>query len=610
MWVQPVAGQTPASDGGKQIDWPDTPAGQWLKAYVGAYNEPGEEPLRRFVKTHFSEAELTETPVAEMVRQYFQPRSMGLEKLDVHSVSAEGDFIAAIVAPAQPYGWLEFRLELAADPPHSVIQLRIGPTAAPGADIKTAQDYLAWEDLEDLLGQVRSDSGAPGVAAAVVQGGRIVDQAAAGLRRADRPGAVKIDDRFHFGSLTKAFTATMIGVLVERDLLRWDAKIGETLDGIPMNDGFRPVTLEQLLQHRGGVPSMPPATELAARASESGARSPSDRREAAAGRVLAQDQTTPGEYAYSNAGYLVAGLMAERAAGQPWEALMRSFVFEPLGLRTMGFGWPATPNAPDQPLGHTGTPPNLEVHDPNESSSIDLIQIGPAGDLHGSIGDLARFAAFHLAGLRGQDGALRAETIRHLHTPAEGEHYMGGWVVRESDGSHGHEGTAGTFFAEMTLYPADDLAIVAAANCGPFVAPFFEKMKEAVRRRMRGETDLRTAPATVDWPDTIAARRAKAFVDAMNAEQDDALRRFVAENFSPAALEKKSAEDRALMFQTIRAQIGSLRIRSVKADGDLRVVVVGKCEPVGIGLQLTITMKDEPPHYWAGVEALPLPSVP
>ncbi|MHC4695912.1 MAG: hypothetical protein ACYTFA_04110, partial [Planctomycetota bacterium] len=195
-----------------------------------------------------------------------------------------------------------------------------------------------------------------------------------------------------------------------------------------------------------------------------------------------------------------------------------------------------------------------------------------------------------------------------LHTPAKGGHYMGGWGIRENEEGkrrHGHEGTGGTFFAEITLYPDTDLAIVAAANCGPSVEPFLEKMKEAILRRMAQESSAPRTDDEVEWPDTIAARRARAFFEAMNAEDDEALRRFMAENYSPASLKEKSIDDRIVIPRGIRGQAGKLTVGSVKPDGELAVAVVVQSETLGIWFEFTIKLQKEPPHYWAGVTFQP-----
>lgn len=596
--------QTDTEAGNKEMAWPNTQAGRWAKAYVQAYNTPGKDSLRRFVKEHFSDSYLRENLLETVVSDHFQTRGM-LNKLDVYSVTAEGDFIVGVIVPAKPHGWAQFRIELSPKRPHDITNLRIGPAPEPAAKTGTAKDYTEWQNLSDLVEQVHHDAGAPAIVAAIVRSGQIVEKAASGVRRFDRSDRVQIGDRFHLGSVAKSFTATMIGKLAEDGILRWDMTIGQVLDDNPMRSEYRSVTLEQLLQHRGGVPAMASAGEFADRF-EPG-QPPAEARAALVRQVLTEKPFKPGEYSYSNAGYVVAGYMADRVTRRSWEELMRSLIFEPLELRSAGFRWPATEDRPNQPWGHVGTPPDLGFQDCGEDLSGEDYY-GPAGSVHCSIEDLARYVAFHLEGLHGRDGALKAETIRRLHAPASGEHYMGGWVVKkeeEGERRHGHEGTAGTFFAMVQLYPDDDLGLVAAANIGPAAAPYLRKMRDAIHRRMKDESCASGTHCRVEWPDTVAARRARAFVEAMNTGDEESIRRFMVENYSSASLEDKSIEDRMKIPLGIRAHMGKLTVGSVTPMDELSVAFVCKSEAVGIWLKFTVRLKREPPHYWAGVTFLP-----
>jgi CubicO group peptidase (beta-lactamase class C family) len=494
-WAPFAPAQTDADAGLSQINWPDTPAGSWAKAYFEAYNADGEDALRPFIKEHFSETYLNETPVKEVADGFFKTRGM-IHKLEPRSATPDGDFHVDVVARAvvnsRPIAWLKVTIQLSPEPPHDVANMVIGPGPTP--EERKPKDYLDWKDLGDLLEQVRRDSGAPAIAVAVVRNGELIEKAVTGVRRIGRPEPVQIDDRYHLGSVTKSFTATMIGKLVEQRTLRWDTTLGEVLHDIPMRAEYRSVTLEQLLQHRGGIPSMPSSGAFANGIPDDSGGSARDARAVLVKQILSENASILGTYKYSNSGYVVAGYMAERAAKQPWEELMRTLVFEPLKLRSAGFGWPATPERPDQPLGHLGIPPDLTAQEAGGSLLGDGDYFGPAGNVHCGIEDLARFAAFHLKGLKGHDGALKAETVRRLHTPAPGEHYAGGWVVKEIEPGkyvHSHEGTAGSFFAKVQLYPESDLAIVALANCGPAAGPFFRKMTQAIYRR---------SPQTADAP--------------------------------------------------------------------------------------------------------------
>jgi CubicO group peptidase (beta-lactamase class C family) len=251
------------------------------------------------------------------------------------------------------------------------------------------------------------------------------------------------------------------------------------------------VTIHQLLRHRGGIPDLPLFGRFANSFAGKPGESPAAARTALASQVLTEEPCCKvGKYSYSNSGYVIAGCMAERVARRSWEELMQSLVFEPLKLRSAGIGWPATEERPNQPHGHLGSPPDVSVQEIGQYPLGDINYVGPAADVHCSIGDFARYAALHLRGLRGQDGVLKAETVRHLHAPPEDgtSHYACGWHIRKTDAGeplHEHSGGGGTFSAWIALYPDSDLAIVACANRAAGIAPYFKAIRDAIHRRTK-----------------------------------------------------------------------------------------------------------------------------
>ena len=115
-------------------------------------------------------------------------------------------------------------------------------------------------------------------------------------------------------------------------------------------------------------------------------------------------------------GLLVAGAMLEALADASWEDLVRREVFEPLGMQRTGFGAPGTPGKLDQPLGHTRgadgwSPVALGPNADNPAAT------GPAGSIHTTLADWARFVAAHLRGERGDESYLESATWQRLHSP-------------------------------------------------------------------------------------------------------------------------------------------------------------------------------------------------
>jgi CubicO group peptidase (beta-lactamase class C family) len=366
------------------------------------------------------------------------------------------------------------------------------PGTAPDAEAAYIKE---WKNLADLLEQIRAKTGVPALAAAIVEKGTVTDMAVVGERWVGSGQAVGRDDQFHIGSITKSMTATMIAALVQKELLAWEFTVGDILGDMEMRDEYRNVTLEQLLQHRGGIPAYTNITGEEEKRLGSLPGGPRRQREAFVAEVLmTQPIATPGTAMnYSNAGYTIAAVMAERVGSQSWEELMRTHVFELANMKTAGFGWPASPKNPNQPRGH------FEEGDGFRPQTFGEYELGPyiapAGDVHCSIEDLGRYAIVHLRGLAGHDKVFDAETIQRLHTAPAGTgdemRYAAGWAIVETPEVgevHTHSGSAGTFFATIELYPKYDMAIMLATNVGIGVGTAVSKeITDQVKRRVEAE---------------------------------------------------------------------------------------------------------------------------
>ncbi len=149
----------------QQVEWPATPAGLCARAFFEALNTDGEDALRQFVKEHYSE----ETSLDEEVASHLQLRKIA-GKLEAHSATSDGDFAIDIFARSPIFGWMKFRIELSKEPPHDVTAMEARPGSPPKAE--GPKDYRDWKNFRDLVEQVRRDSGAPGMVAAIVRGAK------------------------------------------------------------------------------------------------------------------------------------------------------------------------------------------------------------------------------------------------------------------------------------------------------------------------------------------------------------------------------------------------------------------------------------------------------
>ncbi|MGY6628427.1 MAG: serine hydrolase domain-containing protein [Oceanicaulis sp.] len=322
----------------------------------------------------------------------------------------------------------------------------------------------APQDVDARARVLLEAAGSPGAMVAVIDAD-VVRAGVAGVRVHGGAVAVTPDDLWHMGSNTKAMTATLAARLVEQGVIGWDSTIADVLGALALDihPDLVSADLASLLSHRAGMTAnagMLMAVRLAGADAD---------RDAAADRlvyarsVLASPGAMPGEFHYSNAGYVVAALMLETAAGAPYEALMAREVFGPLGMESAGWGPPGRAGAADQPRGHRAGLFGLSAAEPGAGAD-NPPAMNPAGRAHMSAGDLMVFLDVHRRGAAGEDtGYLSAESFARLHAPV-GDYALG-WGV-QPDGALAHAGSNTMWLVSMVVRPADGWAGAAGVNDG------------------------------------------------------------------------------------------------------------------------------------------------
>lgn len=323
------------------------------------------------------------------------------------------------------------------------------------------------KDVSPLLIPIVEKNDVPGMAAAVVRHGEVVALGVAGVRTRGKADKIAVTDLFHLGSDTKAMTGFLCGILVDEGKVRWSQALGETFPELKqtMHPQYQAVTLEQLLTQRSGAPGELSKDAVWGRLRQHQGTAMSARQMLLESVTSRTPEAAPGEkYIYSNAGFSMAGHMVEKVTGKSWEDLMREKVFHPLGMTSAGFGPPGVAARNDQPRGHKadGSPvePGPEADNP--------AAIGPAGTVHCSIGDWAKFAAAQMPSAKTK--LVRAETLEKLHAPVAGvPNYAMGWIVADGQPWAGgpaltHSGSNTMWMAVAWLAPARDFAVLVTCN--------------------------------------------------------------------------------------------------------------------------------------------------
>ncbi|MBN1321458.1 MAG: serine hydrolase [Thermoleophilia bacterium] len=322
--------------------------------------------------------------------------------------------------------------------------------------------------LADYVGD--SDDALPGIAVSVIKGGESAYRNVAGVRKRGTSDPVKVADAFHIGSDTKAMTALLCGVLIDRGLLSFSTTVGQVLGaGYAMREEYRAVTLEQLLCHISGIPGELPSKTWATFFPYDSAEGGDRARMAKEALSLAPLHSAGSEFAYSNMGYVVAAHLAEQVTGKSWEALMQEELFAPLGMESAGFGPPARGYGDAETLGA----PWGHSPDPVDPASVDADNpsaLGPAGTVHASLTDLEKYLTVFWGGEPGTatQPLVSAATLAELLRPRLGD-YAFGWGVGP-DGQGGaflsHDGSNGMFYCSIGVMPSQKDAVIVMTNRG------------------------------------------------------------------------------------------------------------------------------------------------
>lgn len=322
---------------------------------------------------------------------------------------------------------------------------------------------FATDDISSDLETLIDSTGVPSLAAAAVVDGKLVAAGASGIRKRGTDEKVTIQDKYHIGSCTKSMTAVLAAIMVQEGKISWESTIGEILQSKKVHPDFQKVTLKQLLSNSGGCPGdIDP--ELWSELWESKGSYTKQRKNFAEGILSRPPAYTPGsETLYSNAGFSIAGYLLEKTMRVSYEELLQEKLFVPLGMKSAGFRAPATPGKVDQPYGHNPEPVDPEPAGDNPPA------IAPAGAVHCSIIDFAKYAAFHLGA--SPAALLDEDTLAYLHSPEdEGREYWMGWIITTRDWAGGkalnHAGSNTMFYSVIWVAPERDFAAVALSNTG------------------------------------------------------------------------------------------------------------------------------------------------
>ena len=329
--------------------------------------------------------------------------------------------------------------------------------------------------LDGIAEELMNSSGIPGMAIAVVHGGKTVYAKGFGVRDTRVGNKVDADTVFQLASVSKSLAATVVAHQVGAGVIGWDTTIVDELPWFALSDPAvtRMLTVGDLFAHRSGLPD---------HAGDVLEDLGYDRRAVLQRLRLLPLDPFRTSYAYTNFGVTAAAEAVATASGRSWEDLSAEVLYRPLGMTDASSRFSDFESRPNKAIGHVKTDSGYAprfTRDPDAQS--------PAGGVSASVTDLTHWLTMMLAdgsynGAPVVDAAalLPALTPQMVSSPPaqpamRSGFYGYGFNIGTSPAGRVHFSHSGAFdmgaATNFVIIPAADVAIVALTNATPSGVP-------------------------------------------------------------------------------------------------------------------------------------------
>ncbi len=328
------------------------------------------------------------------------------------------------------------------------------------------------QKLDDYFRKSLPEWGTPGLSIAIVKDGKILLSKGYGTLEQGKATSPDGNTLYAIASNTKAFTSTMMAMLVEEGKVKWEDKVKQYLPWFELYDPWvsNEMTIRDLLCHRSGLGTFSgdfiwyksdlTSEEIIRRV-----------------KYLPERFGFRDGYGYSNVMFITAGEVIEKVTGKTWGENVRERILEPLGMDRTIF------SLQDLPLkGNYATPHALEEGKNIPIPYTNWEEIAALGGLISSVNDICKWMAFNMNhGINGQDTLLapmyfnqlwkmhNAFAVDHIHRNDFNTHFRGyglGWSLSDYRGrlmvSHG--GAFDGMISAVTMIPDEKLGVVVLTN--------------------------------------------------------------------------------------------------------------------------------------------------
>jgi CubicO group peptidase (beta-lactamase class C family) len=364
-------------------------------------------------------------------------------------------------------------------PPSSPSLTNAPPNELSGLDIPPGRIDDAINKIDGLVGDLMKAAGIPGMAVAIVHGGKTLYAKGFGVRDVSKgdgqDNKVDAETVFQLASVSKSVGATVVAHEVTEKAIAWDTPVAAELPWFALSDPYvtSHVTIADLYSHRSGLPDHA-GDEL-----EDLGYDRQQTMERLRYLPLAPFRIS---YAYTNFGVSVAAQAAAAAAGKPWEDLSDEVLYRPLGMASTSSRYADFTARPNHAVGHVKAGDKWEPRfqrDPDPQS--------PAGGVSSSVNDMSRWLTMVMANgvyngqrITSPEALLPAITPQVISVPAGSSQaragtYGEGFNVSVTSSGRTQYNHSGGFVSgaatNFTVLPSEDVGIIVLTNAAPYGVP-------------------------------------------------------------------------------------------------------------------------------------------
>ncbi len=272
------------------------------------------------------------------------------------------------------------------------------------------------------------------------------------------PRPLNGDTIFEIGSATKVFTSLLLADMVQRGEVALNDPVAKFLPAsvkVPERNG-RQITLVDLATHTSGLPRLPTNLNPKDPNNPYADYTPEQLYQFLSSYQLPRD--IGAQYEYSNLGGGLLGFALARRAGMSYEALVKSRICDPLGMKDTGIT--LTPEMKARfAVGHDQGLARVE--------NWDLPTLAGAGALRSTANDLLAFLSANI-GLSKTPLAPAMAAMLQVRRPTgqQGLEIALGWHIFLVDGKEivWHNGGTGGYRSFMGFDPKTRMGVVALSN--------------------------------------------------------------------------------------------------------------------------------------------------